>query len=77
MIGLKNVVSIFAGILLLAGCTGAAFAADASADEAAHAGKFLTVYKKSGGKWLILRDTWNSDAPSAPASPAPAAPAKK
>jgi uncharacterized protein (TIGR02246 family) len=36
-------------------------------------GKYLTVYKNSGGKWLIIRDTWNSDAPPAPASPAPAA----
>ena len=40
-------------------------------------GKYLTVYKKSGGKWLIIRDTWNADAPPAPASPAPAMPAKK
>jgi len=47
-------------------------------------GKFLTVYTKSGGKWLILRDIWNSDAAPAPASPAlpsaaspaPPAPAK-
>lgn len=38
-------------------------------------GKFLTVYKKSGGKWHIIRDIWNSDAPPAPASAAPAAPA--
>ena len=30
----------------------------------------LTVYKKSDGKWLIIRDTWNADAPPAPATPA-------
>jgi ketosteroid isomerase-like protein len=41
------------------------------------AGKYLTVFKKADGKWLILRDTWNSDAPPAPAAPAPAAAAKK
>jgi uncharacterized protein (TIGR02246 family) len=33
------------------------------------AGKVLTVLQRRDGKWLIIRDTWNSDA--APASPAP------
>jgi uncharacterized protein (TIGR02246 family) len=163
MIGLGKVVSLFAGLLLLAGYTAAAFAADASRDEAAirainpawakaynagdakaisglyaeqavllppgasaakgnaaiHAyftkdvaesakagvifsldpktdvgtsgdlgwesgtyavksksgasvevGKYLTVFKKTGGKWLIIRDTWNADAPPAPPTPA-------
>lgn len=40
-------------------------------------GKFLSVSRKENGKWLYLRDTWNSDAASAPAAPAgvpPAAP---
>ena len=43
-------------------------------------GKFLSVSRKKDGKWLYIRDTWNSDAPAAPAptqAPAPAAPAKK
>jgi uncharacterized protein (TIGR02246 family) len=40
-------------------------------------GKYLSVYKKKDGKWLLIRDTWNSDAPPAPASPAPSTPAKK
>ena len=31
------------------------------------AGKVLTVLQRRGGKWMIIRDTWNSDAP--PASP--------
>jgi len=35
-------------------------------------GKFLSVSRKKDGKWLYIRDTWNSDAPPAP--PAPAAP---
>ena len=37
-------------------------------------GKFLSVSRKQGGKWLYIRDTWNADAPIAPAAPA-AAPA--
>ena len=38
-------------------------------------GKFLSVSRKKGGKWLYIRDTWNADAPPAPqaAASAPAA----
>jgi hypothetical protein len=32
-------------------------------------GKYLSVSKRIGGKWLYVRDTWNSDAPAA--APAP------
>lgn len=28
-------------------------------------GKYLSVSKKRGGKWLYIRDTWNADAPPA------------
>lgn len=38
-------------------------------------GKYLSVSRKVNGKWLYIRDMWNSDA-AAPA-PEPAAPAKK
>ncbi len=38
-------------------------------------GKYLSVSRKKGGKWLYIRDTWNSDGPTAP--PEPAAPPKK
>jgi uncharacterized protein (TIGR02246 family) len=38
-------------------------------------GKYLSLYRRSGDGWLLIRDTWNSDAPAAAASPAPAAPA--
>lgn len=38
-------------------------------------GKYLSVSMKKGGKWLYVRDTWNSDAAPAPAEDA--APAKK
>jgi len=36
-------------------------------------GKYLSVSKKEGGKWLYVRDTWNSDI----AAPAEASPASK
>jgi uncharacterized protein (TIGR02246 family) len=26
-------------------------------------GKYITVYEKRNGKWLIIRDIWNSDGP--------------
>ena len=40
-------------------------------------GKFLSVSRKKDGKWLYIRDTWNSDAPPAPPAPATPAPAAK
>ena len=33
------------------------------------AGKYTTVFQRKNTKWMIIRDTWNSDA--APAAPAP------
>ena len=30
-------------------------------------GKFMSVNRKKDGKWRYVRDTWNSDAPPAPA----------
>ena len=38
-------------------------------------GKYLSVSRKKDGKWLYVRDTWNSDGP--PASKDSAAPPKK
>jgi ketosteroid isomerase-like protein len=35
------------------------------------AGKYLSVSKKLGGRWLYVRDTWNADAPP-PTAEAPA-----
>ena len=32
------------------------------------AGKFLSVLRKKGGRWLYIRDTWNADSPPAPAA---------
>ena len=34
-------------------------------------GKYLSVQAKKGGKWLYVRDTWNSDAAPPSAAPAP------
>ena len=62
------------------------YAVKAKSGATVEVGKYLTVYKKTGGKWLIIRDTWNADAAPAPAAAppapapaaaAPAAPAKK
>ena len=47
-----------------------AYAVKAKSGATVESGKYLTVYKKSDGKWLIVRDTWNADAPPAPATPA-------
>jgi uncharacterized protein (TIGR02246 family) len=35
-------------------------------------GKDVTVYRKKHGKWLLIRDIWNSDAPPPPPEPAAA-----
>jgi uncharacterized protein (TIGR02246 family) len=42
------------------------------------AGKYVTVYGRKDGKWLIIRDIWNSDSPPAPpTAPAAAKPPTK
>jgi uncharacterized protein (TIGR02246 family) len=39
---------------------------------AVDSGKYITVFQRKDGKWMIFRDTWNSDAPAAPGTaPAP------
>lgn len=30
-------------------------------------GKYVTVFERKNGKWMIIRDIWNSDTPPAPA----------
>ena len=47
---------------------------DASGATAA-TGKFIGVFNKKDGKWLLVRDTWNMDAPPAPPAPATEDPA--
>ena len=39
-------------------------------------GKFIGVFNKVEGKWLLVRDTWNMDAAPTPPAPAEAAPAE-
>ena len=33
-------------------------------------GKFIGVFNRKDGKWLLVRDTWNTDAPPPPPAPA-------
>lgn len=37
-------------------------------------GKYSEIWQKKDGKWLIIRDIWNNDAPPPPPAPAPATP---
>jgi ketosteroid isomerase-like protein len=47
-----------------------------SSGNVVDSGNYLAVLKRqSDGKWLLYRDTWNSDRPPAPAAPAAEAPA--
>jgi uncharacterized protein (TIGR02246 family) len=47
------------------------FTATDASGAAVATGKFLSVFQKRDGKWLFVRDTWNSDTPpAAPAEPA-------
>jgi ketosteroid isomerase-like protein len=42
-------------------------------------GKYITLFQRKNGRWMIIRDTWNSDAIAAAApaaSAASASPAK-
>lgn len=40
-----------------------------SAGAPLESGKFLTTWHKANGKWLAVRDIWNSDAPPPAATP--------
>jgi uncharacterized protein (TIGR02246 family) len=52
--------------------SGSFTATDASGATVA-SGKYIGVFNKKDGKWLLVRDTWNTDAPPAPAADAAAA----
>src|SRR5438094_9047600 len=42
------------------------YAVKAKSGASLEIGKYLTVFKKSDRKWLIIRDTWHSDASTPP-----------
>lgn len=50
-----------------------AFSITDAAGAAVDNGKYLSLFRRMDGGWILIRDTWNSD--TAPAAPAPAAPA--
>jgi len=52
--------------------SGSASVVDASGATVASA-KYIGVFNKIDGKWLLVRDTWNMDAPPAPAPAADSA----
>jgi uncharacterized protein (TIGR02246 family) len=45
--------------------------------KAVDTGSYIEVLQKKGGKWLIVRDIWNSSTPPAPPAAAPPPPAPK
>ena len=47
------------------------FHATGSAGTTVATGKYLEVWHQDKGNWLIVRDTWNTDAPAAAAAPPP------
>lgn len=49
------------------------FAVKDTSGNTVASGKYVEVWRKQDGKWLILRDMWNTDAPAPPAG-APGAP---
>ncbi|HZP88754.1 MAG TPA: SgcJ/EcaC family oxidoreductase [Burkholderiales bacterium] len=51
------------------------YTAKDKAGKVVETGKYLSVSMKKDGKWLYVRDTWNSD--GAPAAVEPVPPAKK
>jgi uncharacterized protein (TIGR02246 family) len=57
------------------GWTSGTYSAKDKSGHIVEAGKFLSVFRKKDGKWLYLRDTWNTDSP--PASAQPSAPTKQ
>ncbi len=38
-------------------------------------GKYVELWQKSGGRWLMIRNIWNSDTPAPDPAPSPAKPA--
>ena len=51
------------------GWVSGAYSVDGSGWEESRFGKYTTLFKKTNNEWKIIRDTWNSDNPAAPAAP--------
>ena len=47
------------------------YAAKDSAGAVVEPGKYVSVYRRVGTEWKLIRDTWNSDKAPAPAATAP------
>ena len=45
------------------------FSANDASGASVATGKFIGVLNRKDGKWLLVRDTWNMDAPPAPPAP--------
>ena len=52
------------------GWSSGTYVAKDKSGQTVETGKYLSVSKKVGGKWLYVRDTWNADgSPAEPATP--------
>jgi hypothetical protein len=40
-----------------------------AAGKTVETGKYIEVWRRINGKWLMVRDIWNDDAPPPPAPP--------
>ena len=49
------------------GWVSGAYSMTDAAGKKVDAGKYTTLFKKTNNEWKIIRDTWNSDMPPAPA----------
>jgi len=67
--GIADGMALHAGSTTDAGVSGdlgwewGTFTVSDKSDVTVDAGKYVTVYARKDGKWLIIRDIWNSDGP--------------
>jgi len=47
-----------------------AFTVTDAAGKTVGTGKYCVIWQKKKGKWVLIRDIWNNDAPAPPAAPA-------
>lgn len=52
------------------GWSSGTYAVNDQSGKVIETGKYLSISKKVGGKWLYVRDTWNADGPAPAAEPA-------